>query len=47
MKNFIKRWLERLEKANKDNFGNEPLDCCTVGREKKSSNTMKTTQNKK
>ncbi|MDD2447040.1 MAG: LDCC motif putative metal-binding protein [Tissierellia bacterium] len=47
MKNLIKRWLEKLEKANKDNFGQEPLDCCSLGREKNKAKPMKTTQNKK
>ncbi len=32
MKRIIKRWLERLEEANKDSFGSEPLDCCKIGR---------------
>lgn len=41
MKNFIKEWLKRLESANKDNFGSEPLDCCTVGRDKKTNKEIK------
>jgi hypothetical protein len=41
MKNFIKKWLERLETANQDNFGSKPLDCCTVGRDKKSNKEIK------
>ena len=28
-------YLARLAKANKESFGDEPLDCCRVGREKK------------
>ena len=35
MKNIIKNWLKRLESANKETFGSQPLDCCTVGRDKK------------
>lgn len=35
MKNKIKKWLDKLAKANEDNFGSEPLDCCKVGRDKK------------
>lgn len=45
--NFIKKWLERLENANKNSFGSKPLDCCTIGRDKKSNKPMKMTQNKK
>ena len=40
MGNIIKRWLERLENANKENFGSQPLDCCTVGRDKKTTKPM-------
>jgi len=43
MKNIIKNWLERLEKSNKDSFGSEPLDCCTVGRDKKGVKPISTT----
>ncbi len=32
MKKMIKGWLERLESANKESFGNQPLDCCQLGR---------------
>jgi hypothetical protein len=28
------RWLERLSKENKRQFGEGPLDCCKTGREK-------------
>ncbi len=45
--NFINRWLKRLEEANKENFGDQPLDCCTVGRDKKPNKQMKATKNKK
>ncbi len=45
--NFIKKWLKKLEEANKSSFGSEPLDCCTVGREKKTNKSMRMTQNKK
>jgi hypothetical protein len=43
MKNIIKNWLEKLESANKSTFGSEPLDCCTVGRDKKVSKPINTT----
>lgn len=46
MKNFIKGWLEKLEDANKQSFGSEPLDCCTIGRDKKGANTTKATNKK-
>ena len=32
MKNIIKRWLDKLAAANKETFGTERLDCCTVGK---------------
>jgi len=35
MKQAWNRYLSRLAKQNQDSFGNEPLDCCRVGREKK------------
>lgn len=47
MKNFIKKWLEKLEAANKENFGSQPLDCCTVGRDKKKTKPVKMTKDKK
>lgn len=30
MKNWIKRFLEKLAKANKESFGNERMDCCKL-----------------
>lgn len=30
MKTIIRRWFEKLEAANKDNFGSQPLNCYTV-----------------
>ena len=47
MKNFFKRWLEKLEATNKESFGSEPLDCCTVGREKKTSKSVKLNSDRK
>lgn len=44
MKNIIKRWLEKLETANKENFGSERLDCCTVGKENKVAKSINTTK---
>jgi len=32
MKKLIKSWLEKLEKANKENFGSGPLDCCELSK---------------
>lgn len=46
MANIIKNWLKKLENANKNTFGSEPLDCCTVGRDKKVVKPMNTTNNK-
>lgn len=34
MKKSIKKFLDKLAKANKESFGNEKLDCCKVGRKK-------------
>ena len=41
MKNFIKKWLEKLEAANRENFGSGPLDCCKLGRESKKTYQIK------
>ena len=46
MKNMIKKWLEKLGEANKETFGSEPLDCCTVGRDKKVVKPKDTTDKK-
>lgn len=43
MANIIKKWLEKLESANKESFGTQPLDCCTVGRDKKVTKPIKIT----
>lgn len=40
MSKIIKRWLEKLENVNKESFGSQPLDCCTVGRDKKTTKPM-------
>ena len=47
MKKKIKEWLKKLEEANKEEFGNKPLDCCTVGRDKKNVKTIKSTSKSK
>ncbi len=47
MKNIIRRWFEKLEAANKASFGSQPLDCCTVGKDKKNVKPMKMTQSRK
>lgn len=47
MKKLFIKWLEKLEKANKDSFGDEKLDCCTVGRNKDRQKSVKLTSNKK
>jgi len=33
VKKAIARWLERLAKENKKQFGEGKLDCCKTGRE--------------
>lgn len=43
MKKLIKGWLEKLEKANKENFGSGPLDCCELS---KKTNAEKASKNK-
>lgn len=43
MKKFIKNWLEKLEKANKESFGSGPLDCCELS---KKANEEQTSKNK-
>jgi hypothetical protein len=43
MKNIIKNWLERLERANKNSFGSEPLDCCKLGKDQKAVKQIKPT----
>lgn len=48
MKSIINRWLEKLKEANKKSFGSEPLNCCTVGRDKKKNKpTARAQHNKK
>ncbi len=27
---FLQRWLEKLAKASKENYGNQRLDCCDL-----------------
>ena len=34
MKKWIKRFLERLAKANVESFGNERMDCCNLNKKK-------------
>ncbi|WP_353097132.1 LDCC motif putative metal-binding protein [Tissierella praeacuta] len=37
MKKLIRKWLNKLEEANKESFGSESLDCCHLG---KKTNTV-------
>lgn len=46
MKNIFKKWLKKLEATNKESFGSEPLDCCSVGRDKKPPKTVKLSSKK-
>lgn len=32
---LFRKFLDRLAESNEKTFGSKPLDCCTVGREKK------------
>ncbi len=41
MKKLIKKWLNKLEEANKESFGSGPLDCCELG---KKTNTVQTSK---
>lgn len=34
MKNWIKRFLERLAKANNESFGTGRMDCCKLNKKK-------------
>lgn len=34
MKDWIKRFIERLAKSNKESFGNERMDCCKLNTKK-------------
>jgi len=43
MKKIIKKWLEKLEKANKESFGSGPLDCCELAHKAGPVNTNKKT----
>ena len=36
MKKLIKKWLEKLAKANGESFGSGPLDCCKLNKDNKS-----------
>ncbi|MDR7854989.1 LDCC motif putative metal-binding protein [Tissierella sp.] len=47
MKNIIKSWLKKLEESNKESFGSKPLDCCTIGRDKKAAKPVNASSNKK
>lgn len=37
MKNWFKKFIKKLEEANKESFGNERLDCCAVNKKSKGS----------
>jgi hypothetical protein len=41
MKKLIKRWLEKLEKANQESFGSGPLDCCELSKKTNAVQTSK------
>jgi len=34
MKKAIKKFLEKLAKENKKQYGNQKLDCCKLGKQK-------------
>lgn len=34
MLNWIKKFLDKLAKANTEQFGNERMDCCNLNRKK-------------
>ena len=33
IKNAFKNWCAKMEKSNKEAFGDSKLDCCKLGRE--------------
>lgn len=41
MLKWFKKFLEKLEKANKENFGSGKLDCCDLSKQLKNNNTKK------
>lgn len=43
---MLKRWLERLENANKESFGSEPLDCCKLGKNTPQKKTVRMTSDR-
>lgn len=45
MKKALKKWLDKLAKANKESFGNERLDCCKLNSEDNQSNMVRNKQN--
>lgn len=49
MNKAIKKWLEKLTKANEESFGTGPLDCCELNDNSsnvKNSNELKTKEDK-
>ncbi len=34
MFNWIKKFLDKLARANEEQFGNERMDCCNLNRQK-------------
>ncbi|CAH2212200.1 LDCC motif putative metal-binding protein [Tepidibacter aestuarii] len=41
MKKLFEKFLKKLEKANKENFGNGKLDCCELNKKGKNSHNKK------
>lgn len=39
---LLQKWLEKLAKASKDNYGNQRLDCCDL-QQKQTTKTPKQT----
>lgn len=41
MKNWLKKFIDKLAKANEESFGDKPLDCCSLNKENNSNNQKK------
>ncbi|WP_099191820.1 LDCC motif putative metal-binding protein [Tepidibacter mesophilus] len=41
MKKLFEKFLKKLEKANKENFGNTKLDCCDLNKKDNNMNNKK------
>ncbi len=44
MMKWFKKFLEKLEKANKENFGSGKLDCCDLNKQAKQGNAKNKTK---